>query len=229
MDNQEQNHPAPPVDLVARTLRHEVGDLLQTVYAVVALLQERLPVEWSLERRLLTDLRSRAETCKYELDAIHDLACPITLERAPVDLADLVGRLAAPAALRFPAVQLRVEATGPLRVLGDGRRLSLVCTMLLLNACQSARGEVLVAASLNGGFAVWEVNDDGPGATPEQLAWLGRPFPSTQQAQLGLGLALARRLAELHGGRVEAGNRPEGGFRVALHLPLQQEESPPPA
>src|SRR5262245_23193224 len=42
-------------EALARTLRHEVGDLLQTVYATVAILQERLPREWSLERRVLTD------------------------------------------------------------------------------------------------------------------------------------------------------------------------------
>src|SRR5262245_1200892 len=66
-------------EALARTLRHEVGDLLQTVYATVAILQERLPRDWSLERRVLTDLRGRAEVCKNLLDNVHDLVCPVSL------------------------------------------------------------------------------------------------------------------------------------------------------
>ena len=49
----------PLMEAVARTLRHEVGDLLQTVYSAVAILQERLPPGQTLERRLLGDLRAR--------------------------------------------------------------------------------------------------------------------------------------------------------------------------
>ena len=51
------------------------------------------------------------------------------------------------------------------------------------------------------------------------MSWLTAPFSTTHFAQFGLGLALARRVAELHGGRVGAANRPEGGFRVVLTLP----------
>ena len=50
-------------DGVARALRHEVGDLLQSLYSTVALLQGRLPPEMELEKRLLTNLRGRAERC----------------------------------------------------------------------------------------------------------------------------------------------------------------------
>ena len=59
--------------MVARTLRHEVGDLLQTIYSAIAILRSRLPDEAAAERRLLTELHTQAETCKYKLDAIQDL------------------------------------------------------------------------------------------------------------------------------------------------------------
>ena len=65
----------------------------------------------------------------------------------------------------------------------------------------------------------WIIADDGAGANDEQLPWLTEPFTTTHFAQFGLGLALARRVAELHGGSVSAGNPPEGGFRVVLTLP----------
>src|SRR5690242_12596189 len=87
--------PSRLLEVVTRTLRHEVGDLLQTVYSTVAILQERLSPGATLERRFLADLRNRAETCKNELDAIHDLVLPITLRPAPVDLAETVAGLTA--------------------------------------------------------------------------------------------------------------------------------------
>src|SRR5262249_6128925 len=64
-------------EAVARTIRHEVGDLLQTVYATAAILQERLPPEADLERRVVADMRGRATLCRNLLDTGHDLACPV--------------------------------------------------------------------------------------------------------------------------------------------------------
>src|SRR5271165_435901 len=64
--------PVQLLESVTRTLRHEVGDLLQTIYSTVAILQERLGTDNRLERRFLSDLRARAETCRDELDAVHD-------------------------------------------------------------------------------------------------------------------------------------------------------------
>jgi hypothetical protein len=52
------------VETIARTLRHDVGDLLQTVYSTAGIHQTRLPRDQNLERRLLADPRTRAETCK---------------------------------------------------------------------------------------------------------------------------------------------------------------------
>ena len=68
--------PAVPSDLVARTLRHEVGDLLQSIYSTVAIMQRLLAPEAERERRLLADLRLRAEICRDQIDAAHDLLRP---------------------------------------------------------------------------------------------------------------------------------------------------------
>jgi signal transduction histidine kinase len=210
------------VETVARTLRHEVGDLLQTVYATVAILQERLPAAQALEKRLLADLRSRAETCKNELDAVHDLICPITLTPGPLDLAELAAGLTAACGRRFPNLQVSHEASGSVAVRGDGRRLAQAGTLLLLAACQAAQKEVKVrvTAHAGAGEGEWSIADDGPGASEEQLSWLTAPFSTTHHAQGGLGLALAARQAALLGGRVQAANGPGGGFRVSVFLPL---------
>ncbi len=207
------------METLTRTVRHEVGDLLQTVYATVAILQERLGVTQALEKRLLTDLRARAETCKNELDAIHDLVCPLSLGQDTFDLAEVAGGLVNTAARRFGNLRVVLETTGPVVVQGDARRLAQVGSLLLLSACQAAHEEVQVRVAASA-EAEWTIRDDGPGASAEQTSWLTAPFSTTHHAQAGLGLALAGRVVGLHGGRVEVCNEPAGGFRVRLLLPL---------
>jgi two-component system sensor histidine kinase PfeS len=209
------------VEMVVRTLRHEVGDLLQSVYSAVAILQERLPRGQSLERTILTDLRGRAEMCKNELDATHDLVCPLQLNLDWVELSELAAGIAASFSLRHPGLQIICEAPQPLRVWGDASKLGQVGTMLLMSLCQTARSKVLMRVSkqLSQGPIEWCFTHDGPAATAEQLSWLTAPFSTTRNARFGLGLALAQRVLELQGGRVTAGEAAEGGFHVVLTLP----------
>jgi signal transduction histidine kinase len=215
------------LESVTRTLRHEVGDLLQTVYSTVAILQERIPRDSELERRFLSDLRCRAETCKDELDAVHDLVLPVTLSIAPTDMAELSALLVASFSRRNKSVDIRAEPSPPLTIEADSARLTQVGRLMLAAACQAARRRVVVETRPATGNSVrWTITHDGHAATTEQLAWLATPFATTQQALSGLALALARKVAELHGGTVSAENQGDEGFRVAILLPRQPRLAP---
>jgi signal transduction histidine kinase len=64
-----------------------------------------------------------------------------------------------------------------------------------------------------------EVRDRGTGMSQTVLAQALLPFYSTKRSGTGIGLALAREIAEAHGGRIQLANREDGGLRVILDLP----------
>ena len=82
------------------------------------------------------------------------------------------------------------------------------------------------AQDANGAEAVVRVTDSGPGVPEEDLHKLFRPFYRLDDARnrqtggVGLGLAITERTVRLHGGRVKAANRPQGGLIVEIRLPL---------
>jgi signal transduction histidine kinase len=69
------------------------------------------------------------------------------------------------------------------------------------------------------------VTDNGPGIPPERLSDMTEPFTRGEVSRnretggAGLGLTLARAIAEAHGGRLVLANRPEGGLSAELRLP----------
>jgi signal transduction histidine kinase len=210
-------------EAMVRALRHEVGDLLQKVYASVAILKDRIPLEKELERGVLSRLGSRAETCKRVLDTAHDFICPVTIDPQPLDLALVAAALAATTRDRYPKLDIRTENLGTAVVNGDPKRVSQVGELLLANACEAAesRVRIRIEAFPQKGEVDWDISDDGPGVNPEQDGQLFTPFFTTRPGHTGLGLALARKLVLLHGGRITAGNSAGGGFHAQVILPIE--------
>jgi PAS domain S-box-containing protein len=122
--------------------------------------------------------------------------------------------------LRLPDAGVGVEA--------DPVRLAQAIGHLLHNAAKYTPpgGHIVLEGARDGPAARVTVTDDGLGIPPEMLARIFEPFtqveghPERARGGLGIGLTLARRLAELHGGRLEAHSEGTGrGSRFALELP----------
>lgn len=140
-----------------------------------------------------------------------------------VDLADVV-RAALDMRPAPPGVALSNEiAPGQHQVSATGDELSVAIRCLVDNAFEavvsSGGGAVAVRwAPFHAGFSVIEVVDDGPGfERGDPVPWLA-PFASTKPGHLGLGLAVARRVASRAGGTLELTNQ-ERGVRAAIAVP----------
>jgi signal transduction histidine kinase/DNA-binding response OmpR family regulator len=161
----------------------------------------------------------------------------IQLQRAAIDVRDVLKSVIEDrgALLEASGLSLRLnQSDEPLWIWADKVRLAQVFDNLLGNAMKFTRapGSIELMLSRDGDAAVVRVRDTGVGIRPEMLPRLFQPFQ--QEAQdiareaggLGLGLALARGLIELHGGTVEAlSDGPGTGAEFRVRLPLGEPPS----
>jgi len=144
------------------------------------------------------------------------------LVRTPIALHDLAAD--AIAAMPLPDHDVVLEGTGSTLHL-DGTRMRRVLTNLLQNAGKYAPAGSRVTVRVEDRSIA--VADEGPGVPEEALVRLFEPFyradPSRSRATggSGLGLMIARQVVELHGGRIRACNRTNGGLVIVLTLPEQ--------
>ncbi|HVL35337.1 MAG TPA: HAMP domain-containing sensor histidine kinase [Burkholderiales bacterium] len=156
------------------------------------------------------------------------------LQKKPIDLREVVSATMedhrAAFAQRGVDVVLALPDV-PARVMGDVSRLSQILSNLLQNAAKftSPGGKVEVVLEKRGSQAVLRVRDDGVGIPPDALDRVFEPFtqlradtPGGGPRGLGLGLAVARSLAELHEGTLEATSQgADRGTQFTLTLPLE--------
>jgi PAS domain S-box-containing protein len=111
----------------------------------------------------------------------------------------------------------------------DRRRLSKVFVNLIENAIQhSPAGSVVKfeAKKILDGNHEWiqcAIRDSGPGILDEDLPKIFEPFFSKRRGGTGLGLAIAQRIMEEHGGKLIAGNNPDGGACMIARFPVPTE------
>jgi two-component system sensor histidine kinase HydH len=102
----------------------------------------------------------------------------------------------------------------------DAGRMEQVLINLLDNALKVTPDDMQVQAEVrrSGSELVYAVRDHGPGVPESERTRIFEPFHTTSVRGTGLGLAVARRIVELHGGRIEVDDAPEGGavFRVRI-------------
>lgn len=154
--------------------------------------------------RFLASVAEETTTLARLVDDLQQLslaeAGQLRLELAEVTVAELVGRAAPGGIVRDIPPELIVRA--------DARRMVQVIRNLIVNAVAHAQSSVVVSASRAGSSIEIRVSDDGPGVPEEHAERIFDRFyrvdgsRSRTTGGAGLGLAIARQLVELHGGRI---------------------------
>ncbi|MBI3287873.1 MAG: sensor histidine kinase, partial [Chloroflexi bacterium] len=153
---------------------------------------------------------------------------PLRLNLAPCDLVALLDE-----ALQQRRALLGAQGIGLTRrfsrtrmsLRGDALRLRDAFDRLILNAVEAMPegGSLEVSLQDSGAEALIAIQDSGPGLSPSEAgARLFEPFYSTKAGRAGLGLAIARRIVEAHGGAIEAQSVLGQGSTFRVRLPLAE-------
>lgn len=208
-----------------RDVSHELRSPLARLRVALALAERAGAVEREKLWGRLTQECDRLEALIGEILALARLdADPGAAQR--VELRPLLDGLITDAALAAPEQRVAIHVDeGENALQGWPDMLTRALDNLLRNAMRfnPAGNTIDVSVTRQADQLRIAVRDHGPGAPLEILGRLGEPFfraPHQQISGHGLGLAIARRAAERHGGRLLLANHPQGGFIATLELPL---------
>jgi two-component system OmpR family sensor kinase len=206
---------------------HELRSPLARLQAAVGLArQDPAKIEATLER--IERETNRLDAMVGEILTLARLESRTSsTAQEPVDFAHLVASIAEDA--RFEAEtsgrSLAVDIRGDARVTGDPALLHRAVENVVRNAIKFTAPGTGVDLSLvtTSDRALVSVSDHGPGIPPDELPKVFEPFyraAGTDASGFGLGLAIAQRAVEAHGGTIRATNMAGGGLRVEIALPL---------
>ena len=209
----ELRNPLAPILMWTSTLkrlRQNDGEVLRAAQAIDHAV--------AIERRLIEDL----------LDLSRLERGVLTLSPEPLDLCELVRKTAELHRLDAERAQLALVLDLPpsrAPVYGDPVRLAQLTDNLVGNALKFTPpgGTVIIRLRRRGDQAELDVSDTGPGIPPDVAERVFTPFVQGANAHggLGIGLAVARWLVDLHGGTIEATPRGEhGGATLVVRLPV---------
>jgi signal transduction histidine kinase len=161
------------------------------------------------------------------LDDFLRYAGRIELEKKPVELGGLLDELVdfyTPQA-QLQRVQLRLQRPDtPVVVELDSRLIKQAVLNLMINGLQAmpeGGGELILRLNADRDQARIEVIDTGPGIAPEALSKIFDAYYTTKRGGTGLGLAMAKRIAEEHAGRLTVTSEPGKGSDFAISLPMR--------
>jgi signal transduction histidine kinase len=217
------------VSLVSHELRSPMAAVIGAARTLEARWRELTVEQRQAFLSLIGDETARlAELIGDVLDTSRIEAGTFSFTFRDVDLSDLLRDVVAAAELGQDEVRVTAEVNGALpTVRGDRERLRQVVQNLVDNAVKysPAGGEVRVRATADDGRVLVEVEDAGPGIALDDQQLIFTKFGRATadgggKPGTGLGLFIARSIAEAHGGSVEVDSVPARGSIFTLELPL---------
>ena len=219
---------------VARRLAHEIKNPLTPIQLSAERLRRKLlggmnAEDAQLLERATHTIVQQVDAMKQMVNAFSEYARAPDMRLAHFSLNQLVTEVAELYRLQDPAAEIRLDLDPTLpEIEADRGRMRQLLANLITNGIEALAGvadgyvELSTRQQRAEGAvaAVICVLDNGPGFRKEILGRLFDPYVTGKPRGTGLGLAIVKRIVEEHGGRIEAENRPEGGAKILVLLPV---------
>jgi two-component system, NtrC family, nitrogen regulation sensor histidine kinase NtrY len=220
---------------VARRLAHEIKNPLTPIQLSAERMRRRFlasmsPSDAEILDRSTRTIVSQVEAMQQMVNAFSEYARAPEMKITRFSLNQLVTEVADLYRSQDPRAAIRLDLDDTLESIeADRGRIRQILNNLVTNALESLDGAAAplleIATRLEYGgdasYAVVTVCDNGPGFQRELLHRVFDPYVTSKPKGTGLGLAIVKKIVEEHGGRIDADNRPEGGARVRVVLPVK--------
>lgn len=217
---------------LAATVAHEIRNPLNSVSMGL----QRLKAEFSPSQdqeeyaRFLSLIQGEVQRLNAIVEQFLSLARPLSLKREEIAVDGFLTELVTLAAGDAAAANVRIDVKvvpglSPLQA--DPNYLKQLLLNLILNGVQAmpAGGTLTVAADADKDHLRLTVADQGGGIEPESMGKIFEPYFTTKANGSGLGLSIARRIAEAHGGKITVESAPGQGSRFHVFLPFNTAEA----
>ena len=216
---------------MASRLAHEIRNPLNLINLTADHLSQQSQPEGEESRQayqeLIQGLKAQVRQLNQMVKEFLDIGRPTKLKKASQAWPDLWEQVRRSAQPQLTSKGITLELSGPpdLLIRADQEHLRLVLLNLVLNAIEAVSQNGRIAAHAEkaeaSGEVILSLSDNGPGIPPEDLERIFAPYFSKRPGGTGLGLALARRIVEEHGGKIRASNQEGGGARFEIRLPME--------
>jgi len=211
---------------MASFVTHEVKNPMAGIGGALRMLQRRMAAD-TLEHELCEEMTSRISNLTSLVNSILLYARPREPRMRPVPLRALLDDTILAISQDPQFANVDVKIAGPdLTLSCDHEMLKPVFLNLCLNAAQAMDGKgdlsVTVARTNSDADCSIVFRDSGPGISRTVRQKIFEPFFTTKGKGTGLGLPLAKRVIELHGGKISVECPPDGGTKVSIEMPLSQ-------